>query len=137
MVASVAERLCQAVGEHDLEALVGCFDPDYRNETPVHPARGFVGPAQVRANWTQIFGGVPDISAELIRTAVNGDELWSEWEMQGTRRDGSKHLMRGVVIFGIRGDRAEWARFYLEPVDPGTGGVNEAVAAQVRPSPVS
>jgi len=134
--AGVAERLCRAVVDHDLEALVGCFDPDYRNETPVHPARGFVGHDQVRANWTQIFGGVPDINAELIRTAVNGDELWSEWEMHGTRRDGSTHLMRGVVIFGIRGDRAEWARFYLEPVDQGTGGVNEAVAAQVRPGAV-
>ena len=136
MDAGVAERLCRAVVDHDLEALVGCFDPDYRNETPVHPARGFVGHDQVRANWTQIFGGVPDINAELIRTAVNGDELWSEWEMHGTRRDGSTHLMRGVVIFGIRGDRAEWARFYLEPVDQGTGGVNEAVAAQVRPGAV-
>ena len=136
MDAGVAERLCRAVVDHDLAALVGCFDPDYRNETPVHPARGFVGHDQVRANWTQIFGGVPDINAELIRTAVNGDELWSEWEMHGTRRDGSTHLMRGVVIFGIRGDRAEWARFYLEPVDQGTGGVNEAVAAQVRPGAV-
>jgi len=137
MDATVVERLCRAVVDHDLEALVGCFAPDYRNETPVHPARGFVGHDQVRANWSQIFAGVPDISAELLRTAVHGEELWSEWEMRGTRRDGGEHLMRGVVIFGIRDDQAQWARFYLEPVDTAGSGVDAAVAAQVRPSAVS
>jgi hypothetical protein len=38
---AVVERLCRATNEHDLEALALCFAPDYRNETPVHPALGF------------------------------------------------------------------------------------------------
>ena len=134
MNAQLAHRLCQAVVEHDLDAVVDCFTPGYRNETPAHPARGFVGREQVRANWSQIFAGVPDISADVLRTAVDGDELWSEWEMRGTRRDGSPHLMRGTVIFGVVDDRADWARFYLEPVDTSTSGVDEAVAAAVDPT---
>jgi ketosteroid isomerase-like protein len=98
---TVIERLSRATNEHDLEALADCFASDYRNETPAHPARGFAGRSQVRKNWEQIFANVPDITAEVLRCAVDGDTVWSEWEMRGTRRDGTEHLMRGVVIFGI------------------------------------
>jgi ketosteroid isomerase-like protein len=127
-IASVVERLRDATNAHDLDALVGCFAESYRNETPAHPGRGFVGRAQVRANWEQIFAGVPDVRAAVIRSVVDGDTIWSEWEMRGTRRDGHSHLMRGVIIFGIADDRAAWARFYVEPVDSGDEGVDRAVA---------
>lgn len=122
----MVERLCRAVNQRDLEALVGCFAPDYVNETPAHPARGFRGQAQVRKNWEQIFAAVPDIKA-TVRWTADGDTVWSEWEMRGTRRDGAPHLMRGAVIFGVDGGRATWARFYLEPVREGGGGIDEAV----------
>ena len=124
------DRLCRATNEHNLEALSLCFAPAYRNETPVHPARGFHGRAQVRKNWEQIFAAVPDITAE-VRWVANGSEVWSEWEMRGSRRDGSRHLMRGVVIFGVDHGQASWARFYLEPVQEGGASVDETVRAQV------
>ena len=124
---AVVERLRRATSAHDLDALVDCFAESYENETPVHPSRGFVGRAQVRANWEQIFAGVPDIEVELLRTSPSGDVVWSEWEMRGTRRDGVAHLMRGVVVFGIADDRIARARFYLEPVDPAGGDVDAAV----------
>lgn len=130
--AAMAERLRQAVDDHDLDAVVDCFAPDYRNETPAHPGRGFDGREQVRTNWQRIFTGVPDISAALLRVAEEGDATWTEWEMRGTTRDGNEHLMRGVIIFGVRDDRAQWARFYLEPVDPGDGGVDAAVGRFVE-----
>jgi ketosteroid isomerase-like protein len=123
---AMVERLRRAVNDHDLEALADCFTPDYRNETPAHPARGFEGRPQVRRNWQQIFAGVPDISAE-VRWIADGTTAWSEWEMKGTRRDGSPHLMRGVVIFGVEGDQARWAHFYLEPVQEGGPAIDEAV----------
>ncbi|MEO6318927.1 MAG: nuclear transport factor 2 family protein [Acidimicrobiales bacterium] len=128
---AVVERLRQAVDAHDIEAVVNCFALDYRNVTPAHPARGFDGQQQVRANWTRIFEGVPDIQATVLRTAVEGREVWSEWEMQGTRRDGLAHLMRGVIVFDINDDRATSARFYLEPVDQGDEGVDAAVGQVV------
>jgi ketosteroid isomerase-like protein len=127
----VIERLRRAVDDHDLEAVVACFGPDYRNDTPVHPGRSFTGHDQVRANWAQIFGGVPDVRAQILRSIASGDEVWSEWEMNGTRRDGTAHHMAGVVIFGVEADAIRWARFYLEPVDPGADGVDAAVARQV------
>jgi ketosteroid isomerase-like protein len=95
------ERLLQATNDHDLDALVACFAEDYENETPAHPARRFRGSAQVRRNWEQIFMFVPDLRAEAARTAMDGEVIWTEWEMTGTRRDGSAHCMRGVVIFGV------------------------------------
>ncbi len=112
----MVERLRLATNAHDLEALVGCFAAEYRNETPAHPERGFTGRDQVRRNWEQIFAAVPDITAEVLGCAVDGNTVWTEWEHSGVRPDGSRHLMRGVVIFGVSGDVTEWARFYLEPV---------------------
>src|SRR6476659_559381 len=124
------ERLVRVTNQHDVDSVTACFAEDYRNETPAHPARGFRGRAQVRRNWEQIFAAVPDLTAEA-HSIADSDSVWSEWEMRGTRRDGSPHLMRGVVIFGVEGTEATWARFYLEPVQEGGGDVDEAVRRAV------
>jgi ketosteroid isomerase-like protein len=127
----MVDRLVHATNAHDVNAVAACFAEDYENETPVHPARSFHGRDQVRRNWEQIFGFVPDLRAEVTRTAVDGETVWTEWEMTGTRRDGSAHQMRGIVLFGVREGVAQWARFYLEPVDLTGGTVNDAVREQV------
>jgi ketosteroid isomerase-like protein len=119
--ASLPYRLRDAVNAHDLEAMMACFASSYRNETPVHPSRGFSGNEQVRRNWTEIFAVVTDIEAEVLRIAVDGDTVWSEWEQRGHRPDGSPFAMRGVVIFGVTDGQAAWARFYLEPVEDAGG----------------
>jgi len=129
--AAMVDRLRQATNDHDLDALVACFAPDYRNETPTHPERGFTGREQVRKNWMQIFAAIPDVGTEVLRCAVDRDTVWSEWEHRGTRPDGTAHIMRGVVIFGVADGLASWARFYLEPVQEGGGGVDDAVRRQV------
>ena len=36
---------------------------------------------------------------------------------RGTRRDGSRFLMRGPFLFGARDGAFVWLRCYLEPVD--------------------
>ncbi len=120
----VLDRLLAAINAHELEAMVSCFAQDYTNETPVHPPRGFRGQAQVRTNWSQIFAAVPDIRARVVRRSLDGDTLWTEWDMAGTRGDGVPFLMRGVVIFGVAGDTIASARFYLEPVEDTSGDVN-------------
>ena len=62
--------------------------------------------------------------ARLPRMAVDGDTIWTEWDMSGTRRDGAAFLMRGVAIFGVAEGRLAWVRFYLEPVEETSGDVN-------------
>jgi ketosteroid isomerase-like protein len=131
--AAVVRRLERATNEHDLEALVACFASDYRNETPAHPERGFTGRDQVRANWSQIFAAIPDLTCQVLGCAVEGATAWSEWEHRGTRSDGTPHLMRGVIIFGVADGNVAWARFYLEPVQAAAGSVDQAVRRQVRP----
>ena len=123
--ASLLERLAAAANGRDLDALAGCFAPDYLNETPAHPDQGFTGREQVRRNWEQIFAAVPDLTATVLRSC--GDEVvWSEWEMTGTRPDGVTLKMAGVIIFGVGDGRFTWARFYLEPVQAGPD-VNQTV----------
>ena len=128
---ALIERLVRATNDHDIDALVACFAEDYVNETPAHPARGFRGREQVRRTWEQIFAFVPDIRAVVVRLAVAGDTAWSEWEMVGTRRDGTAHHMRGVIVFDVRDGLAYRAHFYLEPVDALTNTVDDAVRDQV------
>jgi ketosteroid isomerase-like protein len=132
--ASLLARLERATNAHDVNALVACFAPDYRNDTPAHPERSFTGREQVGRNWEQIFAAIPDLTARVLRSAVNGSEVWSEWEHRGTRRDGSAHVMRGAVIFGAANGLLAWARFYLEPVQEGGGNVDVAVRHQVAPA---
>jgi ketosteroid isomerase-like protein len=128
---ATVERLVVTTNQHDLDALVACFAEDYENETPTHPARAFRGRSQVRRNWEQIFAFVPDITTQITRSAVDGNTVWTEWEMRGTRRDGTAHDIRGVVLFGVADGLLRWSRFYLEPVDTGEATVDDAIRKQM------
>ncbi len=128
----VVDRLVAATNAHDIDALVDCFAPEYVNQTPAHPQRGFSGREQVHRNWVSIFGGVPDISARLIASAIDGSQAWTEWEMSGTRRDGAPHAMAGVIIFGVHDGHIVSARFYLEPVEVASGDVDAAVERSMK-----
>jgi ketosteroid isomerase-like protein len=128
-------RLAAATNAHDVDGIVACFAEDYTNLTPCHPARGFRGTEQVRRNWTAILAGVPDLVAEVVAWTVDDDSVWSEWEMRGTRRDGVRHLMRGVMVFTVRDGLAQVVRFYLEPVDQEMVDADGAVAAAIGGTP--
>ena len=126
--AETVRRLLEAVNAHDLEAMVALFADDYHNQTPAHPQRGFRGNAQVRRNWTQLFAGVPDLRARLPRVVADGDSVWTEWDISGTRADGAAFGMCGVVIFVVTDGRIASARFYLEPVEETSGDVDAHTA---------
>jgi ketosteroid isomerase-like protein len=127
----LVERLRRVTNEHDLQGVGACFASDYQLEMPTHPDRDFVGREQVLSNWGEIFAGVPDIKVDA-RWVTDGDTAWSEWEMRGTRRDGSPHLMRGVIIFQVRDGEFSSARFYVEPVEQGGVGVDEMIRQTVK-----
>ena len=57
----MAERLLQAWNTRDIERLVALFADTYISDQPAHPGRSFTGSAQVRANWTGVFDGVPEL----------------------------------------------------------------------------
>ena len=128
----VIDRLLTATNEHQIDELVDCFAVAYVNETPAHPLRGFVGREQVHRNWATIFAAVPNITARVTARAGDGDSVWTEWQMSGTRRDGAPHAMAGVIIFGVHDNRIVSARFYLEPVELTSGDVNAAVEGAMK-----
>jgi hypothetical protein len=123
----VVERLHSAMNQHDLEAFLACFDPDYRSEQPAHPNRGFGGREQVEKNWRALFEGIPDFHAELLATAIEGDTLWSEWHWTGTRLDEAPLDIRGVTLFGIENGRVVSGRLYMEEVEEAGGDIDETV----------
>ncbi len=121
-------RLRDALNAHDPAAMVALFDPDYRSEQPIHPQRGFGGRDQVAANWTQMFDGIPDFEAGVVKESTDGTTSWSEWVWRGSHRDGTPFLMKGVTIMGLGDDGAIlWARLYMEPVEQGGAAIDEAV----------
>jgi hypothetical protein len=130
-------QLVAAMNTHDLDALTACFAPEYVNETPVHPTQGFTGREQVRRNWARILGSVPDLAADLVRWAIGPEGAqWAEWDWRGTRRDGVAVHLRGVTVLGAvaqgpEREVAEWARFYMEPVEATDGDVDAGVTARV------
>ena len=123
----VVARLQTAMNAHDIEAFVACFAEDYDSVQPAHPDRAFRGREQVRANWSEVFAGVPDFRAEVVRVAAVGDTAWSEWRWQGTQTDGGRLDMAGVIVLGLRDGRVAWARLYVEPVEEQGAGIQAAV----------
>ena len=129
----VIEQLIAAMNRHDARAVVAFFADDYRSEQPLHPNRGFGGSEQVLTNWTSVFEGVPDFSAERITSSSAEGMVWTEMRWKGTHRDGSPFLMRGVTVIGVRDDKIAWARLYMEPVEEGGTDIDAAVQELYRP----
>jgi ketosteroid isomerase-like protein len=113
------DRLREAIDSGDPARVADCFTADFRAELPHHPERSFTGAQRVQANWTAIFARAPRLTAKVLRTAVNGPEIWSEWEITGVDTAGAPVTFAGPVIVTTRDGRINWARFYLEPVTPG------------------
>jgi ketosteroid isomerase-like protein len=114
----VVERVTAAQNAHDVEGMVAGFHEDYRSEQPLFPSRTFRGADQVRANWSALFEAIPDLSSEVLRSAVEGDTVFVEVHWTGTRADGTALDSRGVLIFGVRDDRIAWGRLYIDDVEP-------------------
>jgi len=113
---SIITKLRDAINAHDPARIAACFTKDYRCERPLHPSESFTGSDQVNRNYTAMLEVFSGLRAEILRTATNGDELWSEWEMNATTSAG-KHVLRGPVILTTRGGLIDWARFYIDAVD--------------------
>ena len=130
---STQERLMEAQNSHDAEAMAALFAEDYLSAQPAHPNRGFGGAAQVLANWTSVFAGIPDFRSELVAASVDGNTEWGEWVWRGHHTDGSLFEMRGVTILVIRDGLVAEGRLYMEPVEVSGGDIDEAVREMYKP----
>src|SRR5919106_6645072 len=121
----VLRRQERALNAHDVDALADCFHENLHSEDFVHPSQSFVGREQVRRNWELMIAEVPDLHAQLIGTAVDGNTVWSEWRIYGTRRDGALLDLRGVVVSKVEDGRVSSSRRYLAPLDLGVRTVDD------------
>lgn len=121
------DRLTAAQNAHDVDAMVACFHEDYRSEQPMYPARTFQGIDQVRRNWSALLESIPDFHSEIIRSAVADDTVFMEVHWTGTKADGLPLEERGVLVMGIRDERIEWGRLYVEEVEREGEDIDEVV----------
>jgi hypothetical protein len=115
------------MNDHDLNAFVDCFSPDYDSQQPASPDRAFRGSEQVRKNWSSLFTDIPDFRAELLRSAESAGTVWSEWHWQGAPAAGSEFDWCGIIIFGIESGQIAWARLYMGPVEKSGPGIDAVV----------
>ena len=127
------ERLRDATNSHDAALMASLFAEDYQSSQPLHPSRAFGGRAQVLANWSSVFEGVPDFTSELVASSVAGETEWGEWDWRGRYTDGSPFAMRGVTIIVVRDGLIAEARLYMEPVEHGDGDIHVAVQQLYKP----
>ena len=124
---ALVDRLTAAQNAHDLEAMLACFHEDYRSEQPQFPARTFQGIDQVRANWSEVLGAIPDFHAEVLRSAIEGDVVFVEVHWTGTKADGAALDERGVLILGTSDNRIAWGRLYVGEVEPESADIDTVV----------
>lgn len=127
------ERVTDAQNAHDAARMASYFAENYRSEQPAHPGRSFTGRAQVLANWSSVFAGVPDFSARLVASVQSGEVEWGELDWQGHHSDGSRFAMRGVIIATVRRGLIEEMRLYVESVDFSGQDIEAAVQQLYRP----
>ena len=132
-MAGMSERLRDAFNTRDPQQVALLFAEDYVSSQPAHPSRGFVGRAQVLENWSSVFDGIPDFTAELVASASDGDREWGEWDWRGRHTDGSPFAMRGVTVLELRDGLIARARLYLEPVEEAGEDIEAAVRELYRP----
>ena len=113
------EQLRAALDAHDLDAFVEFFRDDYVGERPRHPGSPVSSREDVRANWAEIISDVPDLRVDVPAAVQDGNRIWSEWRAYGTAHSGAMLELRGVIIFGLEGDKVAWSRMYMEPVEAG------------------
>jgi hypothetical protein len=123
----VVDRLVEATNDHDVDAMMACLHSDYRSEQPLHPNAGFSGREQVGRNWSLMFEEVPDLRMDVLRSAIVGDEVWTELRVHGRTADGDPFEYRGMTVWGVVDDRIAWARLYFERVEVGGAGIDERV----------
>jgi hypothetical protein len=122
-----AERLRDSWNSHTMRNLVGSVRKNYRSIQPTHPSRGFVGRSQVPTNWSAVFDGVPDFTAELVAGSLDVTPNGPSGEWSGIYTSGTAFLMRGITILTLRDGLIAKAQLYLEPVDVTGGDIDTAV----------
>lgn len=122
----VVRRWIDAINKHDPDEVAACFAEEYVDEAPARVGEFIHGRDQVRHNFKRLFESMPDIHAELRGAVEQGETVWMEWSMEGTRSDGSRMNFVGVNLFDVEDELFVRGRIYTEIVRD-AGGVGDQV----------
>lgn len=122
----LAQRWTRALTDHDLDAAVSCFAPDYQDKAPARRGEAVVGRDEVRANFAALFQSIPDLRADLLSAVADDDTVWVEWRMSGIRADDTAMEFAGVNIFDVADGCFVRGRIYTELVRD-TGGIDAQI----------
>lgn len=111
-----------------------CFDTAYIDEAPARRGESVHGQNAVRQNFEKLLRDLPDLTARISRTVSDGDEVWMEWGMRGTRRDGTILEFVGVNIFQVQDGRFRSGRIYTEIVRD-AGGIEAQIDRMTKGAP--
>ena len=123
MAVTVADlqAFADAFNRHDADAIMGFMTDDCVFEASAGPdacGERFVGPAAVRAGFSDVWKCYPDAQWRTPRHFVCGDRGVSEWTFTGTRADGSRVEVNGCDVFTFRDGRIALKNSYRKNRPP-------------------
>ncbi|MFN4088693.1 MAG: nuclear transport factor 2 family protein [Alphaproteobacteria bacterium] len=95
----------QAFARRDVEAIVACFDAEgeFRNaKGPDVWGQAYRGKDAIRAFFTALFSGSPDIRWEHSADFIAGDRAVTEWRRTATLPDGTRQDWLGCDLYIFR-----------------------------------
>ncbi len=110
------ERLHTALNTRDLTNLLHCLQVDFEQIHPIRPGTDTTGLEAAREEWDSIFTTYPDFRADLLRQAIEGNTIWTEWHWYGNQPgggQGGRLDQVGVIIFGVEEGLLAWGRVYM------------------------
>jgi limonene-1,2-epoxide hydrolase len=109
------ERLHTALNTRDLTNLLHCLQVDFEQIHPARPGTDTTGLEAARAEWDAIFDAYPDFRADLLRQAIEGNTIWTEWHWFGKQAGGQTGSLNrvGVIVYGVEEGLLAWGREYM------------------------
>jgi limonene-1,2-epoxide hydrolase len=108
------ERIHTALNTRDITYLLACFQVDYEQVYPAEQGKDTLGVEAARSAWEGFFNSNPDLQAELIRQAIDGNTIWTEWRFRASSGERA-----GVIVLGVEEGLIAWSRNYLIGVPAG------------------
>ena len=108
------ERFHTAINTRDLTNLVHLLQVDFEYFDLFRPENNSTGLEAARTRWDGLFNRYPNFQADLVRQAIEGNTIWTEWRWRGGpsgNENGFKQV--GVVIFGVEQGLLAWARLFM------------------------
>lgn len=99
------QAFADAFNRHDIDSLMTFMADDCVFEASAGPDRcgaSYVGKAQVRTGFSEVWAMYPDARWSSPRHFVCGDRGVSEWTFTGTRADGTRVEVNGCDLFTFR-----------------------------------